>query len=275
MGHTAKRSNISEKVGMSDPPNRQDAPPTGGFSAAGGPVAGGAALGVFAKHWTPGMTKTRLAASIGPERAAAVSRAFVETTLDRLAWLVDGVSERTVVFTPAAHAASFTSLTAIGTGSWRATPQGDGDLGERMRGYFIDALGQSPCALLVGSDSPHLPVEAVAAAIGWLNEPDADRRLVLGPSEDGGYWLIGVRGELPPVFDRMPWSNERLLEQTLLRLGEAGWREGRDYRLVDPWYDVDEADDLKRMRRELRGEDDALNRLADRLDELLGSNDDP
>lgn len=260
---------------MTDSPNRYLPPPEGGFSVAGGPAPVGAQLGVFAKHWTPGATKTRLAATVGDETAAAVSRAFLETTLERLSRLRDGVADRVIAYTPPSEAQAFAALGAVRTGVWRETPQHEGDLGERMRAHFGEALKRSQSALLLGLDSPHLPLEEVAAAIVWLNEPGADRRLVLGPTEDGGYWLIGARGELPPIFGRMPWSGERLLHETLQRLSQAAWSEGRDYRLVDPWYDVDEADDLRRMRRELRGEDPTLNRLADRLDELLGSHDDP
>ena len=259
-----------EKVGTSNDPSPSKSPQKGGFAAGGGASQRGLWVGLFAKHWTPGATKTRLAASIGPEAAAAVSHAFVETTLERVGGLRQGVTERVLAFTPCDQAEAFESLVASHSGDWRCEPQAEGDLGQRMQSFFADALGQAACALLIGSDSPHLPLEAVTEAAAWLNEPAGGDRLVLGPTEDGGYWLIGVRGSLPPIFDRMPWSREELLTETVSRLVEAGRIEGRDYRLIEPWYDVDEADDLQRMRRELRGDDPALNDLADRLDALLG-----
>ncbi len=245
-------------------------PLKGGISPPAPAPANGARIGLFAKHWTPGATKTRLAASVGHDLAAAVSHAFVETTLERVGRLDQGVVDRTLAYTPQKQAPAFESLLAVKQGAWRSEPQAEGDLGERMRCFFVKALETASSALLIGSDSPHLPLEAVGEAITWLNEPTPTGRLVLGPTEDGGYWLIGVRGELPPIFDGMPWSGETLLTVTRDRLHAAGWEAGRDYRLIDPWYDVDEADDLQRMRRELRGHDPALDRLADRLDTLLG-----
>lgn len=260
----------AEKVGTTARQDSEGSPLEGGARAVGQDSRRGVRIGLFAKHWTPGATKTRLAAAIGPEKAAAVSRVFIEATLERVGRLHEGVADRVLAFTPREQARAFESLLADHAGAWLGEPQAEGDLGQRMRSFFEDALKRVDSALLIGSDSPHLHVEALAGAIAWLNEPSAGDRLVLGPTDDGGYWLIGVRGSLPPIFDGMPWSREELLDRTVSRLDAEGWLEGRDYRLIEPWYDVDEIDDLRRMRRELRGADPALNDLAERLDALLG-----
>lgn len=227
----------------------------------------GVALGVFARHWTPGQTKTRLAADIGADAAAKLSKAFLTSTLERLASGQTGATRRVVAFTPDDRGDEFQALVAGGEGGWRCEPQASGTLGERMAAFFER---HSP-ALLVGSDSPNLPLDAVRQASDWLRDDPPGPRLVLGPSVDGGYWLIGARGPLPAIFGQMPWSEPTLFETTVGRLYDEGWREGADYRIVDRWYDVDGIDDLRRLRNDLanhRGAppDEPLRRLAEQID---------
>lgn len=255
---------------MSEEKTTQRPPLKSGFSGSAGSSDTGITLGVFAKHWTPSATKTRLAASIGDLAAAEASRCFLEATLRRLGSPHFAPSSFTLAYSPAEQREAFERLAAEVNGDWFVAPQSAGDLGARMQRYFEAALQATRSALLVGSDSPHLPIDAVDEAIRWLGEPGDGPRLVLGPTEDGGYWLIGARGGLPPIFEAMPWSDPALLEKTLARLADAGWREGTDYRLLPRWYDVDDLDDLERLRRELPGGDASLRRLSEQLNELLG-----
>lgn len=235
----------------------------GGF-----PTGAGVLLGVFAKHWTPGETKTRLAKAVGPERSAESSRLFLETTLRRLQRIE--VADRVVCYTPPERAGEFAELPTVASGRWRVEPQSVGSLGDRMRAYFESARQKQPAALLVGSDSPDLPLAAIDRAVALLTDPEGTCRLVLGPSEDGGYWLIGCRGGSPPVFGDLPWSGADLLEQTLACLADIGWREGAEFQLLDRWYDVDELADLTRLRARLPSDDPDLVWLVDRLDALHG-----
>ena len=135
---------------------------------------------------------------------------------------------------------AFETLPQVVAGDWELALQPDLPLlGERMRWFFETARSEgAPVAILVGSDSPDLPLDAIRKAADWLRSPGPPNRLVLGPSTDGGYWLIGGRGEMPPVFEGLPWSTPELLRATLQRLEEAGWWEGEDYLLIDQWYDV-------------------------------------
>ncbi|WP_197526205.1 TIGR04282 family arsenosugar biosynthesis glycosyltransferase [Botrimarina colliarenosi] len=220
----------------------------------------------MAKHWTPGKSKTRLAATIGAAKAAELSHAFLETTLQRLATLSAGRHDLVLAYSPATRREEFEELAAVRRGEWRCVPQSQGTLGERMRAFFAN----HPTAILLGSDSPHLPAESVQSAMAWLGESGDARRFVIGPSDDGGYWLIGVRGRTPPIFDAMPWSEATLYATTLKRLEAAGWREGHDYRAVDSWYDIDTSDDLARLRAMIGGGDDALRELGARIDRLVG-----
>lgn len=187
-----------------------------------------AVLGVFAKCPEPGRVKTRL--GFAPESAAAIAAAFLRDTLERL---TPTPARRIVVTAP--PGADFTPYLAPG---WEQEPQGAGDLGDRLRRFFELHL-PAGAVVAVGTDSPTLPVEYVTQAFSHLAEPG----VVLGPATDGGYYLIGVRGELPPLFANIDWSSPRVLEQTVSALPP-----GVRLTLLPPWYDVDTADDWQLLR---------------------------
>ncbi|MEM6328673.1 MAG: TIGR04282 family arsenosugar biosynthesis glycosyltransferase [Planctomycetota bacterium] len=195
-------------------------------------------LGVFAKFWAPGSVKTRLAATLGEDAAAMLAKRFIETLIERLAER----AERCVVgFSPANARTAFSSLCGA---CWSVEPQPPGDLGQRMQQYFADAFASGvERVVLLGADSPDVPLEIVGQAFDLL----ARRRLVLGPADDGGYYLIGASGGCPPVFDGMPWSSERLWAATTERLASLGWREGVDWQALPAWYDIDTHKDLVQL----------------------------
>src|SRR5262245_46316137 len=116
-------------------------------------------LGVLARHWTPGEVKTRLAATIGPSAAARFHLAFLTPVLRRL----DAVGDvRRLNYTPLERAPDFESLAGK---RWQCSPQVSGDLGQRMRAFFETAFsGGARRAVLIGADSPTLPVEYVELA---------------------------------------------------------------------------------------------------------------
>lgn len=216
-------------------------------------------LCLLAKHWTPGKVKTRLAASIGDSEAANCFREFLRTLLSRLAAVAEA---RSLVYWPLDEHEAFAAIAGAG---WRVEPQSAGGLGERMRAVFEAKLtSQHDCCVLLGGDSPNLPTQYVEQAFASLESA----RLVLGPTDDGGYYLIGARGEVPPVLDDMPYSTPELWAKTIERLAGLGWAEGTDYVVLPPWYDVDTAADLARLRRELAESevfDPHLAALAQRL----------
>jgi uncharacterized protein len=185
-------------------------------------------LGIFAKHWQPGAVKTRLAASIGNEAAAALHRHFVQTLLNRFQNTVD---RHVLCFSPAGSADSFRQLSL---GCWKLESQAAGDLGARMRHYFSAALAthDTPRIVLIGSDSPDLPLEYLAEAFDKLR----DFPVVLGPTVDGGYYLIGLSQVVPPIFDNIPWSTAEVWPQTIARLTAAQI----PYHVLPQWYDVDD-----------------------------------
>jgi rSAM/selenodomain-associated transferase 1 len=182
-------------------------------------------LGLFAKRPAPGAAKTRLAAESSPEWAAAVAAAFLHDTLDRLAAIK---ARRVLAFTPPDALLYFEDLAR---GRFELTPQRDGDLGVRMAAFFREQLDvRAAPVVLVGTDSPTLPVSYVELAFIMLQNAD----VVLGPAADDGYYLIGCRRSVPPVFDGITWGGPRVLLDTVARLPEH-------CRLALPplWYDVD------------------------------------
>src|SRR5262249_30301094 len=137
-------------------------------------------LGVFAKWPQPGEVKTRLTPD--SDRGAAVARAFLLDTLARLS----GVAARRIVaFAPATAEAQFAGLVPSSLG---LTPQPDGDLGQRLVGFLTQQLeAGAETIVVVGADSPTLPVEYVERAFAELERAN----VVLGPATDGGYYLLG------------------------------------------------------------------------------------
>ncbi len=201
-------------------------------------------LGVFAKYWRSGDVKTRLAKSIGPAAASAVYREFVLLLLRRFSATAD---QRVLAYAPREREAEFRAVAGgVAAGdAWRLEPQHAGGLGQRMQAYFMSAHERgAERVVLIGSDSPTLPVEWIEQAFEKLQAFD----VVVGPSEDGGYYLIGVRGALPPIFTDIRWSTSDVLPQTLAALAAAG----ASYHLLPKWYDVDQLQDLRRLQRELQ-----------------------
>jgi hypothetical protein len=98
---------------------------------------------------------------------------------------------------------------------------------------------------MIDSDTPTLPVGLLENAVTLVASGDPD--LVLGPSEDGGYYLIGLRRLRPELFEGMPWSTPAVFEETLRRADALGLRTAQ----LDSWYDVDTAIDLARLTAEL------------------------
>jgi rSAM/selenodomain-associated transferase 1 len=213
---------------------------------------------MFAKYWQPGSVKTRLAARIRKQPAADVYRAFVFTLLRRFS---DIAEIRDLIFTPDHRLEEFQS---IGTAAWQLHAQGPGNLGDRMQRYFQQTLGTGATeVVLIGSDSPNLPRRYVDLAFETLQRAD----VVLGPSEDGGYYLIGARNAVPPVFAGIDWSTPCVCDQTLEKLNATELT----YELIPTWYDVDSIVDLRRLQDELETEAELESSLRELRRELAAA----
>jgi rSAM/selenodomain-associated transferase 1 len=175
--------------------------------------------------------------------AARVAAAFLLDTVERLA-RIDAV--RVLAFTPwNAH----DYFAAISQGRFHLTSQTDGDLGQRMAAFFVEQFrAGGTAAVLVGNDSPTLPLPFIKQAFDELESAD----VVIGPSTDGGYYLIGCarratqslpRRLVPSLFERIRWSTSMVLADTMAILRDRDWR----LALLPPWYDVDTLDDWRML----------------------------
>jgi len=212
-------------------------------------------LGMFAKYWQPGRVKTRLAAGIGPEAAAELYREFVQVLVRRLS----GIGQRRVLcIWPPDSQPAFDELTQD---RWTVEPQSAGDLGHRMAAFFRSQFTHgAERVVLIGSDSPTLPATLIHEALAALQT----HRVVLGPTDDGGYYLVGASGSPPPIFREIDWGTANVWRQTLSQLAAAGIRRHE----LPRWYDVDRVEDLTRLYHELQGPDLAAEPRFDRLRSL-------
>lgn len=202
------------------------------------------AVAVMAKAPAAAIVKSRLHAVLTPEQATALYRCFL---LDRLDALL-GVSaiERVVAFTPAEGREEMAALVPAG---FRCVPQQGRDLGERLAGVLAGLIAEGhAAAIAIDSDSPTLPMAYVKAAASVLSRKLAD--VVVGPAEDGGYYLIGITSPQPRLFADVAWSTSSVLRTTLARAEELGLRS----HLLPSWFDVDTDRDLARLREEMKAD---------------------
>jgi uncharacterized protein len=200
------------------------------------------AVAVMAK--VPGAVpvKSRLHGALTAERATALYRCFLLDRLDALG-RVPGIAP-VVAFAPA-HAAA--AMAALAPAGFHLVPQHDGDLGERLTTLLDGLLAAGhPGAIAMDSDSPTLPMDYVARAAETLAAGAAD--VVLGPCDDGGYYLVGVRVPRPALFEGIPWSTGAVLAATLERARSLGLR----VTVLPAWFDVDTERDLRRLLTEMR-----------------------
>ena len=195
---------------------------------------------VMVKAPVPGTVKTRLVPPLTAKSAAALAAALVQDTVRS----ARQIAEVLVAYSPADGNILLGSLLPDGL-HW--TAQRGGDLGERMGTAMADAAvaGFSPL-IVIGTDSPTLPLEQIAEAIQAL-QADTGADVVFGPAEDGGYYLVGARQPHPGLFGNVAWGTEAALTQTAANADRLNLR----CHLLPTWYDVDTGEDLARLRREL------------------------
>ncbi len=185
---------------------------------------------LFAKAPVPGRVKTRLAAHIGAVAAAEGHRVFVRDLLERLQLLADS--------------ADLELHTDIPTDAWADArvacrlQQDAENLGERL--WFAGARGLSegrPQVVIVGSDSPDLPLEHIRALLACAAD------VALGPADDGGFYAIAMRRADPRMFHDVRWSGPDTLAETVRGVERCGF----SVELGPRWYDVDTPQDLGRL----------------------------
>jgi rSAM/selenodomain-associated transferase 1 len=203
-------------------------------------------IGIMAR--APSAGKTRLGAHLSPRRLETLRAALLADTLDVVASACTEVDEAVIFFTPSG---SENEIATLAPHSFAHSLQVDGDLGQRMRAAIGELLDARRCdaAVIVGSDIPFLGVDAIVDA---REELRARGGVVLGPAEDGGYYLIGMAQVHAPLFEGIEWGTSRVLADSM----RAAARCGIDARLIRRAYDVDTIEDLRRLERDLASASD-------------------
>ena len=199
------------------------------------------AMAVMAKAPRAGKVKTRLSPPLTLEESAALNICFLKDTTENLATISGAAG--LVCYTPVGDEAAFDGLLPE---SFALIAQRGDKFGERLLAAAEDILACGYGAVcLIDSDSPTVPAAAFDAAVVTLaREGD---RVVLGPSDDGGYYLIGLKRAHAAVFERIAWSTASVMTETVERAGEAGL----EVVLLPMWYDVDDAATLAILEDEL------------------------
>jgi rSAM/selenodomain-associated transferase 1 len=216
------------------------------------------ALAVMAKAPVAGQVKTRLTPALSAEEAAAVARALLLDQLAHLSAIAD--ADLYLAFAPAGKGALFRELAPP---RFHLVAQSGGDLGARMRAVFtkLRRRGYENIAL-IGGDLPAVPLNLFAQAFAWLERFPAG--VVLGPSEDGGYYLVAMGRPHFAIFSGITWSRSDVLRRTRAKLDSLHIK----FKLLPILYDIDTVDDLGRLRRRVAQAAHGMKRTAAVLQEL-------
>lgn len=209
------------------------------------------------KHPRPGEVKTRLATAIGPDAAAELYRALAERVLEATT-PVAGDYERLVFFDPPESLPQMRDwLPGV-----RLLAQSGKDLGARMADAFARAFARGASRVaIVGTDAPGVSRTTVTEALTALDTAD----VVIGPADDGGYYLIALREPRPNLFAGIEWSTPGVRGQTLARAAAAGL----SARELKQRRDVDTLEDLRAEWPAVRGLIDDRKELLDAIEAVL------
>lgn len=185
---------------------------------------------IFVKNPVPGTVKTRIALTVGDERATAVYRHLLAHTQQ----ITRSLSYKRVVYY-----GDFINPTD-GWNEYEKRLQHGADLGERMRNAFAERFAAGATrVVIIGSDCLAIQPEHIRQAFRCLDTAD----IVIGPATDGGYYLLGMKQLHSLLFEHMPWSQPQLLEQTLAVLKQNTLT----YELLETLTDIDEWDEYVRQ----------------------------
>ena len=202
------------------------------------------ALIIFAKAPVPGTVKTRMCPPLTPDEAASLHGSLVMDAVERTRSLRE--FDVFLACTPRMDHPFFQTLAA--RHRIRLCDQVGDDLGQRMDHALTAVFRRGYAhALLVGTDIPNLAARHYQRAKAMLQDTD----VVLGPTEDGGYYLVGAKRPVPALFADIPWSAGDVLAQSRARAERAGLVVG----LLDPEWDLDTFDDVRTFLREDTGAD--------------------
>jgi rSAM/selenodomain-associated transferase 1 len=230
---------------------------------------GCSALALMTKAPRAGQVKTRLVPPLTNEEAAQLNRCFLQDTGAAISICCSGliapspsraIVRGVAVYTPVGSESDYTDILPA---DFSLLPQRGNNFGERL---YLAAEDLFKCGFdavcLIDSDSPTVPAENFAQAMELLSLPGD--RIVLGPCDDGGYYLIGLKRLHRELFERIDWSTERVFEQTSQRATQIGV----GIHELPHGFDVDDRTTLHRLCDELLGKN-ARNSIAPQTTEFL------
>lgn len=191
---------------------------------------------LFAREPVLGQVKTRLQGAIGQQQALRLYRAMLE----RIAAVLQASNLAAWNLCVSSNPADELFISICDENN--ITLQAEGELGEKMRTAMACALEKPEldCVIIIGSDCPAMSQGYLESAIEVLN---SGKDVVIGPAEDGGYVLLGLKRIIPELFEDIPWGSSSVLEETLARLQKTG----ASYQLLESLWDVDRPEDISRL----------------------------
>jgi uncharacterized protein len=198
----------------------------------------GNAVVLFARDPVLGKVKTRLSPFLNDETILQLYTCFLHDSLDKIRQVEN--ADLFIGVAPSNQSGFFTGMPGA---DMRIFVQEGKELGDKMRRAIQDRFAEGyEKVVIIGSDSPSLPVSYIEQALA------SDKDMVLGPSTDGGYYLIGMKGKLTEVFEGVTWGTEKVLQETCDHLVPGGVA----LELLPVWYDIDGPEDLKFFKTHLQ-----------------------
>ena len=194
-------------------------------------------LTIFTRYPEPGITKTRLISALGEEGAAALQKKLTEKTIQKVEQLVKTSTIEPVI--------CFEGGDLVSMQNWLGPDrfyrqQVHGDLGKKLEKAFDDAFSAGAQRVVtIGCDCPGLTKEHIGRAFDALYLND----LVLGPATDGGYYLIGIKYPIDPLFDDIPWGTDKVFERTVSLAQQLCL----SIEILEELHDVDRPEDLEHI----------------------------
>jgi uncharacterized protein len=202
---------------------------------------------IMAKKPQPGRSKTRLCPPYTLKQAASIAEALLKDTID-LVNAIPGI-QPAVAITPPEELSYFQNICP---GHFWLLPVNGENIGECLNSTIDTVLDKGhPKSIAINADGPDLPISYLAKSLSDLDTHD----MVIGPTNDGGYYLIGLKHTAPQIFEGITWSTNLVLNQTLERAKNSGL----SYTILPPWHDVDTGQEVERLKLHLKNlPDDSL-----------------
>jgi len=197
------------------------------------------AIAIMAKAPFPNNVKTRLIPPLTPFEASNLYHSFLLDKIEQVKRIEE--ARPFMAYTPGSSDSFFRNIIPTG---FSLIIQAGNDLGERLTKVSQELFAlDAEKVIMLDSDTPNLPIDHIREGLLRLDEVD----VVLGPCEDGGYYLIGMRAFIPEIFSGIPWSTALVTELTMKKVRELGLT----ISILPVWYDVDTEKDLKQLIRDI------------------------